>query len=34
MLHAVKKVEYLCDYKLNLTFRNKDVLIVDLKDEL
>ncbi|MFA6916482.1 MAG: DUF2442 domain-containing protein [Parachlamydiales bacterium] len=34
MLHAVKKVEYIKDYKLKLTFRNKDVKIVDLKDEL
>lgn len=34
MLHAVKKVEYFKDYKLKLTFRNKDVKIVDLKKEL
>lgn len=34
MLHAVKKVEYLKDYKLKLTFRNKDVKIVDLENEL
>ena len=34
MLHAVKKVEYVKDYKLKLTFRNKDVKIVDLEKEL
>jgi len=34
MLHAVKKVEYIKDYELKLTFRNKDVKIVDLKNEL
>lgn len=34
MLHAVKKVEYVKDYKLKLTFRNKDIKIVDLKEEL
>lgn len=34
MLHAVKKVEYLKDFKLKLTFRNKDVKVVDLEKEL
>ena len=34
MLHAVKKVEYIKDYKLKLTFRNKDVKVVDLEKEL
>ena len=34
MLHAVKKVECIGDYKLKLTFRNKDMKIVDLKNEL
>lgn len=34
MLHAIKKVEYVNDYKLKLTFRNKDVKIVDLEKEL
>ncbi len=34
MLHAVKKVEYVKDYKLKLTFRNKDIKIVDLEKEL
>ena len=34
MLHAVKKVEYVKEYKLKLTFRNKDVKIVDLEKEL
>ncbi len=34
MLHAVKKVEYVKDYKLKLTFRNQEVKIVDLEKEL
>lgn len=34
MLHAVKKVEYIGDYKLKLKFRNKDVKVVDLENEL
>src|ERR1700722_5533353 len=34
MLHAIKKVEYIKDYKLKLTFRNDDVKIVDLEQEL
>src|ERR1700730_8585479 len=34
MLHAVKKVEYIKDYKLRLTFRNKTIKIVDLENEL
>lgn len=34
MLHAIKKVVYIRDYKLKLTFRNKDVKIVDLEKEL
>jgi len=34
MLHIVKKVEYIEDYKLKLTFENKDVKIVDLEKEL
>jgi len=34
MLHAVKKVEYIKDYKLKITFRNNDVKIVDLEKEL
>lgn len=32
MLHKVKKMEYLEDYKLKLTFNDKKEKIVDLKD--
>ena len=31
MLHLIKKVEYLNDYKLKLTFNDKKQKIVDLK---
>jgi Protein of unknown function (DUF2442) len=31
MLHTIKKVEYLEDYKLKLTFNDKKKKIVDLK---
>lgn len=34
MLHAIKKVEYIKGYKLKLTFRNKDIKIVNLEKEL
>ncbi len=34
MLHAVKKVEYIKEHKLKLTFRNGDIKIVDLEEEL
>lgn len=34
MLHAVKKVEYIKDYKLKLTFRNNEKKVVDLENEL
>lgn len=32
MLHTIKKVEYLEDYKLKLTFNDRKQKIVDLKD--
>ena len=34
MLHKIKKVEYLEDYKLKLTFNDKKKKIVDLKINL
>ncbi len=34
MLHVVKKVEHIQDYKLKLTFQNNEVKIVDLEHEL
>lgn len=32
MLHTIKKVEYIEDYKLKLTFNNRKQKIVDLQD--